>query len=104
MPSKKTAFQKFKRVCRCFQGARLGYAFKQGSHGVGYYLDEAQVGKGFVHAREQSFSEGSRSECLNANTRQAGVPHHEEIDIDVDDLSTQEKDIPGAVYGSLKGR
>lgn len=89
------------------QGARPGYAFKQGPQGLGYYLDEAQVGKSFLEAREKTFLQAARPGGGSATTRQATARdqrHQEEMDIDLEDVQIEEKGVPDTVFGSLKSK
>lgn len=69
------------------QGAHLGYAFKHGPQGLGYYLDEGQVGKGFIEARERSLLE--RSWPGGSGSSENAPPglrrQDEEMEIDIND-------------------
>ncbi|CEM02311.1 unnamed protein product [Vitrella brassicaformis CCMP3155] len=68
-----------------FQGGRLGYIFKMGPHGLGYYRDAAMVGE---EAAEQP-------PAPTAPTKPK--PTGEEIDIEMD----LEASVPAEVFGSL---
>ncbi|OEH78421.1 putative XPA-binding protein [Cyclospora cayetanensis] len=87
-------------------GVRLGYAFKTGAQGLGYYLDEAQVGRAFLESREKAFLQGARLLGRSpSNTDKAPVRarrQQEEVDIDLDDMPVEEKGVPDTVFGSLK--
>ena len=87
------------------QGARLGYAFKRGPQGLGYYLDEAQVGKEFIQAREKSFLEASRPGGHSTSSYHppaAPQLQQEEMDLDLEDVQLEEKGVPVTVLGSLR--
>nr|PIL97045.1 XPA binding protein 2 family protein [Toxoplasma gondii COUG] len=77
-----------------FQGVRPGYIFHRGAQGLGYYLDERQVGNDFVSARETAFITDARP---GARSRAEGGDRerHEEVDIDL------EGDVPDEVFGNL---
>ncbi|EPT27376.1 XPA binding protein 2 family protein [Toxoplasma gondii ME49] len=77
-----------------FQGVRPGYIFHRGAQGLGYYLDERQVGNDFVSAREKAFITDARP---GARSRAEGGDRerHEEVDIDL------EGDVPDEVFGNL---
>ncbi|KAL8427271.1 hypothetical protein Efla_002709 [Eimeria flavescens] len=91
---------------KAFGGERPGYAFKLGPQGMGYYLDEAQVGRAFVEIREKDFLEEARGRGGSASSRQAAArpQRQEEMDIDVEDVQLEEKGVPDAIFGSLKSK
>ncbi|CDJ65681.1 XPA-binding protein, putative [Eimeria necatrix] len=70
-----------------FEGAHLGYAFKHGPQGLGYYLDEGQVGKGFIEAREKSLLGRSRpgGSGSSENAPSGSRRQDEEMEIDIND-------------------
>ena len=69
--------------CESFQGARLGYVFKLGVQGVGYYED--------TNRPVQSAATASAA-------KRRKVSNPEEIDIGLD---LEEMEIPSSVFGGL---
>ncbi|PFH32436.1 XPA binding protein 2 family protein [Besnoitia besnoiti] len=81
-----------------FQGARPGYLFHRGSQGMGYYLDERQVGADFVSEREKAFVTEAREGGGRRREREeasGGEPGGEEVGINLEEY------VPGEVLGRL---
>ncbi|KAL8272800.1 hypothetical protein Esti_003274 [Eimeria stiedai] len=90
---------------KSFVGSRPGYAFKLGTQGLGYYLDEAQVGRAFIEVREKDLLDEARGMSGKAKAR-GGRPQRqeEEMELDIDEMQIEEKGVPDAVFGSLKSK
>lgn len=83
--------------CGSFQGQRIGYVFKLGVQGLGYYEDN----NNYSSKKITSSSSSSSSTATLKKTKAKKIVNPEEIDIglDLDDL--EEMEVPLAVMGGL---
>ncbi|CDJ53456.1 hypothetical protein EBH_0057110 [Eimeria brunetti] len=92
---------------RTFIGPRLGYAFKIGPQGLGYYLDEEQVGPDFLQQQQQQRQQQQQQQAASTSSSSGSSSssssrQQEEMDIDVDEVTVEERGVPDSVFGSLK--